>query len=125
MNIIEYALGFIQGKALVNSISLKDGEKAFIWYQKAADAGYAAAQGNLGYCYANGIGVAQNYEKSCEWLQKAVDQGNADAQFQLGCCYLMGRGVPQDKTEAIYWLEKARDKGSEDAKKILNQITTP
>ena len=64
-----------------------DVEKAFCWYQKAAEQGYAKAQYNLGVCYANGTGVEKNIQKAVELYQRAVEQGNADAQNNLGHCY--------------------------------------
>ena len=54
--------------------------KAFEWYQKAADQGYALAQYNLGLMYAKGQGVRQNYTKAKEYFGLACD--NKD---QKGC----------------------------------------
>src|SRR5580693_9476333 len=39
----------------------KDEVEAVKWYSEAAEQNLAAAQGNLGLCYANGQGVAQDY----------------------------------------------------------------
>ncbi len=58
----------------------QDFEKAFIWVQKAAEQGYAAAQFNLGHMYYRGDGVAQDSEKALIWSQKAAEQGHAGAQ---------------------------------------------
>ncbi len=58
----------------------KDYEKAFEWYQKAADQGSINAQFHLGLMYHKGLGVEANYEKAVEWYQKAVDQGHARAR---------------------------------------------
>ncbi|WP_288844273.1 tetratricopeptide repeat protein [uncultured Megasphaera sp.] len=44
-----------------------------------ADQGLVEAQFNLGVCYEDGKGVAQDYKKAVEWYQKAVDQGNVYA----------------------------------------------
>jgi TPR repeat protein len=30
------------------------------WFRKAAEQGYAIAQNSLGFCYANGVGVAKD-----------------------------------------------------------------
>jgi len=37
------------------------------WYRRAAEAGHAAAQFNLGVCYRNGEGVAKDAEQAVSW----------------------------------------------------------
>jgi TPR repeat protein len=44
-------------------------------FEKAAEQGYAAAQGALRACYSNGQGVPKNLVKAEEWFEKAVEQG--------------------------------------------------
>lgn len=44
------------------------------WYQKAATQGSAAAKYNLGTMYANGRGVAQDYQQAKAWWQKVLAQ---------------------------------------------------
>jgi Sel1 repeat len=70
----------------------------------AAELGDAKAQFQLGYAYANGMGVPQNYEEAAKWFRRAADQGNAYAQGQLGALYDLGEGVPQNFEEAYFWL---------------------
>jgi uncharacterized protein len=74
-----------------------------------ADEGDAAAQNGLGFMYANGQGVPQNYAEAMKWYHKAADQGNATAQTNLGFEYAEGRGVPQDYSEALKWWRQAAD----------------
>jgi TPR repeat protein len=54
-------------------------EKAFEYYEQAAQLGYAKAQFNLGCCYANGEGVEQNMAAAKEWAEKSAAQGNENA----------------------------------------------
>lgn len=63
----------------------KNGEydKAFEYYQKAAEKGYALAQFYLGLCYHNGEGVEKNLSEAVKWYRKAADQGHAEAQNAL------------------------------------------
>ena len=42
------------------------------WYRKAADQNLAEAQYNLGYCYANGQGVAKDYVEAYKWVNLAA-----------------------------------------------------
>lgn len=48
-----------------------------IWFRKAADAGLALAQHNLGVFYAEGRGVPRNDAEAVVWYRKAAEQGNA------------------------------------------------
>lgn len=63
--------------------------------------GNAVAQNALGFMYANGQGVPQDYKKAMEWYRKAAEQGFASAQSNLGVMYAEGRGVGQDDRERI------------------------
>jgi uncharacterized protein len=42
------------------------------WFRKATDQGYAPAQLSLGYLYAEGLGVPQNYVQAYKWYSLAV-----------------------------------------------------
>lgn len=67
---------------------------------------------NLGKCYYDDKGVAQDYAKAVEWYRKAAEQGNAAAQNNLGDCHYFGNGVAQDYAQAAEWYRKAADQGS-------------
>ena len=51
----------------------KNLEKAFYWYEKAAENDDNNAMYNLAICYENGIGTELNLEKAFYWYQKAVE----------------------------------------------------
>jgi len=72
-----------------------------------AIAGDARAQAFLGFMYAHGQGVPQNYIVSAGWYRCASDQGFANAQYMLGLMYDKGQGVPQDYVLAYVWLNLA------------------
>jgi TPR repeat protein len=76
----------------------------------------------MGFHYAHGIGVKQNYEKAFEWYQKAADAGDAYAMYEVAHCYENGEGVDSDEDLYIEWLEKARDAGLECAEEELDEI---
>ncbi|GHV94003.1 hypothetical protein AGMMS50293_03230 [Spirochaetia bacterium] len=88
-------------------------------FREVADQGYAPAQYYLGLCYADGLGLAQDYGKAVEWYRKAADHGNALAQYNLGLCYADGLGLAQDYGKAAEWYRKAADHGNADAQYIL------
>ena len=98
----------------------EDFETALEHYNKVVEDGteplyIAGAMGNLGYMYANGEGVEQDYAKAIEWYTKAADSGNTTAMYNIGYMYMYGEGVEQDGTKAIEWYTKAADLGDSDA----------
>ena len=49
----------------------------------AAKQDFVDAQVNLGWCYGNGVGVAENHVKAAKWYRKAAEQGDEDAKTNL------------------------------------------
>jgi hypothetical protein len=77
------------------------------YYRLAAEQGLAIAQNNLGYCFENGEGVAQDWVEAVRYYQLAAEQGDASAQFNLGYCFENGEGVARDWAEAVRWPSRA------------------
>ena len=90
-------------------------EEAVTYYQQAGLQGHVLAQKSLGFTYANGLGVTQDYAKAAQWHHMAADQGDADAQHNLGFLYADGRGVEADFVQAHMWHNIAAAHGSEGA----------
>jgi uncharacterized protein len=89
---------------------------ADVWYRPPAPRridlawkgkGDPRAQSYLGYLYARGSGVPQNFRESAYWFKCAAAQGNAHGQFQLGLAYDKGEGVPQNYVQSYAWLNLA------------------
>lgn len=57
----------------------QDHAEAAKWYRKAADQGYATAQGILGSTYYYGRGVPQNYVLAHMWFNLAAAKGDGDS----------------------------------------------
>lgn len=76
------------------------------------------AKQNLGACYENGEGLAQDYAMAFKLYQEAVDQGNIGAKNNLGVCYLNGKGVERDYAQAVKLFQEAANQG--DAMAIYN-----
>jgi uncharacterized protein len=72
-----------------------------------APLGDARAQTYLGYMFANGKGVPQNYMVAAGWYRCASQQGFPAAQYLLGLMYDKGQGVPQDYVIAYALLDLA------------------
>eukprot|EP00698_Gefionella_okellyi_P015601 TRINITY_DN4413_c0_g1_i1.p2 TRINITY_DN4413_c0_g1~~TRINITY_DN4413_c0_g1_i1.p2 ORF type:complete len:196 (-),score=44.47 TRINITY_DN4413_c0_g1_i1:195-707(-) len=58
---------------------------------------------NLGYMFANGLGVERDYAQAAVLHRRAAEQGHREAQYSIGGMYEAGRGVPLDLQQAQYW----------------------
>lgn len=98
----------------------KDDAKAFTWFQKAADAGYAPGQYLLAQYYKYGRGTVANPEQATAWNLKAALQGLSEAQNNRGYALVYGEdGLRADPAQAVMWLQKAADQGNIDSKVLL------
>lgn len=89
----------------------KDYKKAFDWYHKSAEQGYAIAQYNVGVAYEYGSGVQRSLAQALEWYSKAVTQGVTKAKVNLGMIYLDSMVNFKDYNKAKHWfLLAAQDK---------------
>jgi uncharacterized protein len=91
---------FRRGSALYKSKDVGGAAKIFL---ALAERGYAPAQLQIGYQYANGEGVARSDAQAVQWYRKSADQGYALAQNNLGLFYEIGRGVREDWVESARW----------------------
>jgi len=80
--------------------------------KKQALQGDPNAQNRVGWMFANGEGVPQDYKEAAKWFTKAAEQGYALAQLCLGICYAEGLGVEQNYKQAGYWGRKANEQGT-------------
>ncbi len=85
----------------------KNFAEALRLYEKAAAAGYAMANNNIGAFYEEGSGVQRNYAELVRWYSKAVAAGEPIAIVDLGWQYEHGHGVAQDLAEARRLYETA------------------
>src|SRR5258708_26791723 len=69
-----------------------------------AQTGDPTAQAYLGYLYAVGRGVPQDYTQAAIWYRRAAEQGHSGAQYELGLLYDKGQGVPVNVIQAEKWL---------------------
>ena len=79
--------------------------------RSCAEQGYAVAQNSLGWMYATGEGVPEDYVEAIRWFRSGAEQGNAAAQNGLGVMYSEGWGVPEDSAEAVRWYRLAAEQG--------------
>jgi TPR repeat protein len=79
--------------------------------RRAAQAGDAQAQNDLGYLYYRGNGVPQDYAQALDWYRKAAEQGHARAQSRLGYMYASGFAVDKDQARALELYRKSAQQG--------------
>ena len=89
----------------------KDFEKAFEFYEQAAQLGSAQAQATLALIYENGIGVIKDLTKSMTFYEQAAQQNFVQAQVNLAALYYTGECGNKDLSKAINLLEKAAQFG--------------
>ena len=74
-------------------------ERAFHWYELAANRGHQDAQFALGCLYRDGQGVDRNVVKADEWFRAAAAQGSSDAAEALKD--LMGPGTDPERLSYV------------------------
>ena len=103
---------FARGAAAAagRGVAKNDGEAAK-WFRVAADKGYAPAQNDLGFFYAEGRGVKKDDAEAVKWYQRAADQNYPPGQMSLGMMYAAGRGVAQSDFDALALYSSAANQG--------------
>jgi hypothetical protein len=101
-----------QDKLAERFILRGDTKQAEFWYRKAAEQGYARAQGKLGNmllmrCRMGFSGTAAQRmavgEEAVRWVTLAANQGDKRGQADLADIYLDGKLVKPDLIEAYKW----------------------
>ncbi|NLP58573.1 vitamin B12 dependent-methionine synthase activation domain-containing protein [Lutibacter sp. B1] len=108
--IIEAGLQVVQGKCVVNSISLKEGEEKFIWEAKKIKR-YGAAVIVMAF---DEVGQADNYERRIEIAKRSYDIlvntvhfPSEDIIFDLNI-FPVATGMDEHKRNAIDFIEATR-----------------
>lgn len=94
---------------------------ALPWITKAAQAGLAPAQFELGQSLWMGRGCEEDPVKAIEWFQLAAQQGEPNAQVSLARIALTP-GASFEPEKALFWLRQAADQEHERASKYLAAI---
>jgi TPR repeat protein len=76
-----------------------------------ADQSAPIVQNELGWCFADGVGVAKDLKRAAQAFQLAASQGFAAAQNNLGALYYDGLGVPKDPVQSARWFTRAAEQG--------------
>ena len=76
----------------------------------------------IGYCYAEGKGVPQDYKKAFEYFMEAANANVTEAMANIGAYYWQGKGVEKDYDQAFYWCLKAAEAGNVTAMNTVGKI---
>jgi len=64
-------------------VETRDYEQAMLWYQKAADQKFGAAQFRLGFMYEKGLGTEASPDKATALYKAAIANGSVEARSAL------------------------------------------
>ncbi|MEJ0045035.1 MAG: SEL1-like repeat protein [Rhodospirillales bacterium] len=81
--------------------------EAAIWYNRAAEAGHAAAARALGLLFLTGAGVHRDPEEASRWFRRAAEGGDRQAQADLANLLLSGTGTDNDRKRTRELFEQA------------------
>ncbi len=90
--------------------------------QKAAKAGDAQAQYELGQFYYDGKATPRDLNQALNYFEQASLQGHADAQYHLGLMFFHGEGVAANNVQAYIVLKMAAVNGQEDALDSADEV---
>ena len=90
-----------------------------------AEQGYPLAECQVGYFYAQGLGVERNLDKALLWTRRAAEHGDRDGQFNLGCFYEEGTVLARDMEQAALWYQRAARQGHTEAAERLRALGVP
>ena len=78
------------------------------WLEKAADKGHAEAQMQLGYLYARGESVSQDYAEAYKWIELAATAGLDEAITQRDVIInvITPEQIAEGERRAKEWLEQ-------------------
>ncbi|MBR0969010.1 tetratricopeptide repeat protein [Bradyrhizobium japonicum] len=80
--------------------------------RSAAMKGDATAAYEIGVRFAEGKGVAANYDEAAKWYDRAAQAGVVPATFRLGTLYEKGLGVKKDADIARRYYAQAAERGN-------------
>ena len=115
----QYAIGemFEKGKGTV-----KNSQKAFEWYNKAAKQNDKKAAYKVGRAYLEGKGVSKNYSKALDWFRKSANKKYVRAEYYLGTLYENGQGVEKNYSKALNWYKQALAGGYNNAAEGIKRV---
>ena len=98
--------------------TMRDHEKAELWFRLSAEAGNDFSEYALGKLLLS----QERVEEAVQWLDKAAGHGNQFARYRLGKIYLTGESVPKDVQKALEYLTASAEQGNQFAQYTLGKL---
>lgn len=86
--------------------------RSFACFQRAAEQEDPNGLYNLGMCYLNAYGVAQNRAEALRLFRQAAEAGHPEAINNIGGFYREGIEVERDLAAAARWFQKSAEMGN-------------
>ena len=90
-----------------------------------AEQGYPLAECQVGYFYAQGLGVERDLDRALLWTRRAAEHGDRDGQFNLGCFYAEGTALARSMEQAARWSPRAARQGHAEAAERCRALGVP
>lgn len=90
-----------------------------------AEQGYPLAECQVGYFYAQGLGVERDLDRALLWTRRAAEHGDRDGQFNLGCFYEEGTALARSMEQAALWYQRAARQGHTEAAERCRALGVP
>ena len=90
-----------------------------------AEQGYPLAECQVGYFYAQGLGVERDLDRALLWTRRAAEHGDRDGQFNLGCFYEEGTALARSMEQAALWYQRAARQGHAEAAERCRALGVP
>jgi uncharacterized protein len=100
----QYTLGHLQ----CEDAHPEESPAGELWLRKAASAGHARAQFELGDYYRV---QHPDTKEAITWLTLAANHGVAEACAEIGEIYYFGDGIPKNEHAAVSWFQRGVDAG--------------
>ena len=100
----------------------KDKARAFEWFEKSHEAGYAGGTGGLGRCYLDGAGVPKCPMRGAMLMGQAAERGSQFTCHTLGRAYAEGLwGFPKDEKMARRYYSMVASASIEDCADVAKE----
>jgi len=97
-----------------------DYQKAFDYFEKAANLGDSQSVYAMAYMHYKGLGCKQDYALAAKLFAQGAYGGRDNSMYFYGLCWRNGYGLIQNEDSAQYWLKKSAASGYKQAILELN-----
>lgn len=104
------------------SLKKRYGSLALEYMKRAAEAGSAQCQANLGRSYLNGILLERDPVLARGWFERAIEKESCAAAFGLGEIYFYGLGVDKNTEKAVSYIRPSAERECPESAELMGVI---